>query len=47
MGEACRVHVGGLSIGGRIILNWILKKSDAASWTVFFWLRIGASYGLL
>jgi hypothetical protein len=35
--------MGGLSIDGRIILKWILKKQDVSARTGFSWPRIGIS----
>jgi hypothetical protein len=34
-------------VGGRVILSWILEKSDGVIWTGSIWLRIGTSGGLL
>jgi hypothetical protein len=36
-----------LDIGGRIMLKWILERSDGVVWTGLIWLRIGASGGIL
>jgi hypothetical protein len=36
-----------LGIGGRIILEWILKAYIERVWTGFTWLRIGSSGELL
>jgi hypothetical protein len=30
-----------LSVYGRIILKWILKKQDGEAWTGLIWLKIG------
>jgi hypothetical protein len=37
----------GLSIDGRIILEWILEKQSGKVCTGFIWLRKGTSGGLL
>jgi hypothetical protein len=34
-------------IGGRMILELVLKKQGGKLWTGFIWLRIGTSDGLL
>jgi len=53
---ACRVlgenvmernYLKNLGIGGRIILNWILKKSIGRSFTESIWFTIRTSYLLL
>jgi hypothetical protein len=36
-----RNHLKYLGIGGRIILQLILKKLDEEAWTGLLWLRIG------
>jgi hypothetical protein len=40
-------HSEGLGVDGRIILEWILEKQNRKLWTVFIWLRIEASSGIL
>jgi hypothetical protein len=35
------------NVDGRTILKWISRKSDVGVWTVFNWLGIGSSGGLL
>jgi hypothetical protein len=42
-----RDHSEDVDLEGRIILEWILGKSDEKVWAGFVWLRIGASGGLL
>jgi hypothetical protein len=42
-----RDHWEDLDVGGRIILEWILDKSDRVVWTGFIWLRIDTSAGPL
>jgi hypothetical protein len=42
-----RYHLEDLSIDVKIILKWILKKSDGRAWNGLNWLRIGISDGLL
>jgi hypothetical protein len=32
-----------MSIGGRIILKWIVDKYNGVVWTAFIWPRIGTS----
>jgi hypothetical protein len=34
-------------VGRRIILKWILQRSDGLIWTGLIWLRIGTSGGIL
>jgi hypothetical protein len=36
-----------ISIGGRIILIWVLEKEKGVTWTGFIWLRIKISRGFL
>ena len=33
------------SVGGRIILRWIIRKWDVGAWTESSWLRIGTGGG--
>jgi hypothetical protein len=40
-------HCEDLDVGGRIILEWILKRYDGVVWNGLIWLRIGTSEGLL
>jgi hypothetical protein len=40
-------HIEGLSVDGRIILKWILKKQDRRMWAGFTCLEIGVSVRLL
>jgi len=42
-----RNYLENLGIGGRIILNWILKKSIGRSLTESIWFTIRTSYVLL
>jgi hypothetical protein len=35
------------SVGGRIILKYILERQDAVVWIGFIWFRIGTSGELL
>jgi hypothetical protein len=42
-----RDHWEDRSIGGWIILKWILEKQDGMVWIALIWLRIGISGGLL
>jgi hypothetical protein len=42
-----RDHLEDLVIGGKIILKWILGKSDLEVWIEFIWFRTGISVGLL
>jgi hypothetical protein len=37
--------LGRLDNGWRIILKWMLQKSDGVVWTVLIWLRIGRTSG--
>jgi hypothetical protein len=52
--NACRILVGTsegkrplgiLDIGWRIIIKWMLQKSDGVVWTILIWLRIGRTSG--
>jgi hypothetical protein len=38
-----KVHTGGLSIEGRIILNWLLEEQGVKTWTEFGSFMIGSS----
>ena len=40
-GSEEREHLKDLDVGGRIILNLILKEYSETVWTGFIWLRIG------
>jgi hypothetical protein len=40
-----RYHSENLGIDGRIILKWILEKSDGKVWTGFVWSKTGSSGG--
>jgi len=42
-----RDHLGGLGVGGRIILRWIIRKWDVVVWTGSSWLRVGTGGGHL
>ena len=42
-----RDNLEDLSVDGRIIINWIVKKSDKWTWTGLIWLRTGIGGGLL
>jgi hypothetical protein len=42
-----RNHSEDLSVDKKMILEWILGKQNGKVWTVFVWLRTGASGGLL
>jgi hypothetical protein len=42
-----RDHQEDVEVGGRILLQWILKKYDGLLWTGFIWLKIGTSDGIL
>jgi hypothetical protein len=41
-----RNHFADLSVGGKIILEWILEKQHGKLWIVFIRIRIGPSVGL-
>jgi len=41
----CTAHLVDVSIDGKIILKWILKKKSRRVWTGFFWLRIDTRGG--
>jgi len=40
-------HLEGLSVDGKIILQWILGKEGVNVWTGCIWIRIGTSGRLL
>jgi hypothetical protein len=40
-----RDHWEELGVGGRIILNWMLRKEGWREWTKFIWLRAGPLAG--
>jgi len=42
-----REHLENPGVDGRIILRWILRKSDVGAWTGLIWLRIGTVGGHL
>jgi len=42
-----RDHLEDLSTDVRIILKWMLKKSDGRSWNGLIWVRIGISDRIL
>jgi len=37
----------GLTVGGKILLKWMLKKYDGEVWIGLIWLRIGIGGQLL
>jgi len=39
-------HLEGLGVDGRILLKWILKKSDRETWTGLMWFSVGTGGGL-
>jgi hypothetical protein len=46
-GEMERNKLEDLSVDGRIILQWIFKRSYGEAWTGLIWLRIGTGGGHL
>jgi hypothetical protein len=38
-----RNHLGDVSVNGRIILKFILRKCGVRLWAGFMWLRVGSS----
>jgi len=46
-GEPREEHFKDIGADGKIILEWIFKKSDGKSWTGLIWLRIRIGGGTL
>jgi len=42
-----RDHMQDLGVDGRIVLKWMVKKSEGETRTGLIWLRIGTGGGLL
>jgi hypothetical protein len=42
-----REHFEDPGVDGRIILRWIIRKSNRGAWTGLIWLRIGTGGGHL
>jgi hypothetical protein len=42
-----RDHLKDLGVNVRILIKWIFKRENERAWSLFVWLRVGATGGFL